>query len=331
MKTSFLFILMVAAVFCVSAQTLTNGFLSQIPALPKDSCGITRVAAESFRQKVSELQSKIAEQISAIKKTNKENAPANEAAAKAGAMKQMAQFGLSPEEMSKISGGKMSAADKKELANKMMQQQTNMSVGEVQNMQKMSESGKKAYAEALGTEMMATSQAGGNQPANTNNVHNLNQLLSQQQSLMNKISVVNQKIENFYNGIETDSELNRSHKKISNWATKISDMVGVDYGQGDKMDSLALLIKNEQIKICEKYTPPYRHALRQHISQLKASIPEIYQLGQVTAQITTSQTGIVSPPGSNEIECLESLKLYLNKLQNVNQFKLYFPEDIPQF
>ena len=67
--------------------------------------------------------------------------------AKENAINQMAsQYGLSDEEVQKMkSNKKMSEADKAALADKMMMQQTNISTGEIKNMQGMSEEGKKAW------------------------------------------------------------------------------------------------------------------------------------------------------------------------------------------
>lgn len=327
MKTSFLFILMVAAVFGVSAQTLTKGFLSQIPALPKDSCNITRLAMEGFQQNVANLISEIENKIEELNNIADQKSEGNEEIAKENAMKQMSQqYGLSQEQMAQMKSGKMSAADKQALANQVLQQQTNMSMGEVKNMQKMSESGRKAYAEALGTEMMANAQAGQtNQPKNAGAT--IHQLITQQQAVMNKINTESQRIGNLYASIEGDAALQKSFQNIDKWHSKMMSMTGVDAGQGRQMDSLAYLIQAEQIKVCKIYTPRYRSAVLQHLASTKASIPDIYQLGQITAQITKLQTSIETPAESTEIGCLESIKGYLNKLKDACKFKLYFPEE----
>jgi chemotaxis protein histidine kinase CheA len=283
---------------------------------------------ESFIQKVSDLIEKTENEIDALNEMVNNQQPTNEAAAKANAMQQMSQqYGLSPEEMAKMQSGKMSAAEKQAMANKVLQQQTNMSMGEVQNLSKMSDAGKKAYAEAYGAEMMATAQTDPNQQQKSESAKNMQQLISSQQSILGKINTNSQKIGNMYANIQNDPELKKMQKNIEEWNSKIMAMSGVDYGQGKQMDSLAVLIKTTQIKICDKYTPKYRSVLRQHLPVMKASLPDIQQLGEVTAELTKAQTGILPPAESTEIGKLQAIKGYLSNLKDAYQFKLYFPED----
>jgi hypothetical protein len=93
------------------------------------------------------------------------------------------------------------------------------------------------------------------------------------------------------------------------------------------MDSLYALMKNEKIKYCEKFTPKYRNALRQHLSIYKTSLPDYKQMADITDQLTKSQTGVTTPPESKELMSLQSLKGYLEKLKDVSKYKLYYPED----
>ena len=232
--------------------------------------------------------------------------------------------------MNKMESGKMSDADKQALANKILQQQTNMSMGELQNLSKMSEAGKKAYAEALGTEMMATQQANQDKQPVNNPAGDMYKLTQDQQAVMNRLNTISQKIGNAYIGIESDPELQKMKKNIESWHSKIMAMTGIDYGQGKQMDSLSHLIKTTQIQICRIYTPKYRSAIRNHLSLMNSSFPDQRKLGEITASLTKIQTGVNMPAESFEIGELESVKGYLNKLKDACQYKLYYPEDDPQ-
>lgn len=310
------------------AQTSSEDFLKRIPDLPKDSCNVTKSAMESFTQKVSILADEIENEINILNEKANAKSPANEAAAKDAAMQKMSQqYGLSQEEISKMKSGKMSAAEKQAMANKALQQQTNMSMGEIKNMSKMSESGKKAYMEAYGTEMMAAQQANpGKQPVNES-ARNMQQLMNSQQAIVGKINANGQKIGNLYAKIENDPNLVKMYQNIDKWHNKIMSMTGIDYGQGKQMDSLAVLIKTTQIKICDNYTPQYRSALRQNLTILKASMTDIQQLGEITAELTKAQTGITPPAESTEIGKMQTIKGYLKSLKDAYKFKLYFPEE----
>jgi hypothetical protein len=312
----------------VSAQTKTANYMKKIPSLPGDSCNVSRAGIESFKTLVSIMSEEISNDIGTLKKLEKKSAANDEAAAKEAALKQMSQYGMSQEDMEKMKNAKnMSAADKQAMANKMMQQQTNMSPDEIKNLSKMSDAGKKAYAEGYATEAMAVSQANPESQPADNKPQNISELLSQQQSIAGRISGYEQSIGNIYASIENDPSRQEMLDRIDNWKSQYGRMIGVDYGQGKQMDSLALLVKKEQIKYCDQFTLKYRAALRQHKQMLNSALPDYQKLGEVISQVTMAQTGIAPPPECTEIGALEAIHEYLGKLNKTYKFKLYFPED----
>ncbi len=327
MKTLMIFVAAMLTVIFADAQPLTQQYLAKIPSLPKDTCNITKSNIEAYVQKIKVLIDELDRQINTLNSSVDNTMENNEEIAKQNAMKQMQQqYGLSQEQMKQMQSGKMSAAEKQALANQVLQQQTNMSMGEVQNLSKMSEAGKKAYMEAYGTEMMATRQTAQNQQ-NAANAKNLNQLIAEQQALNAKVNETSMKISNLYSSIENDPELLKSYQNIEKWHSKLMSMSGVDAGQGRQMDSLGVLITNEQIKICNKFTPRLRSAIQQHYPLMTASIPDAYRLAQVTAELTKSQSGVIVPPESFESGTLSLVKNYLEALSEAYKYKLYYPED----
>lgn len=179
--------------------------------------------------------------------------------------------------------------------------------------------------EAYTAEMMANAQANPKQQSVNNGTKTIQQLMAAQQAATEKITASSREIANLYASIETDPSGQEMLKKIENWHNKLMSMTGIDYGQGKQMDSLAVLIKNEQIKYCNKFTPRYRAAIRQHFSLVKALIPDYRQLGEITAEVIKTQYGIVTPPESAEIGAMQAVKEYLKALKDAYKFYLYFP------
>jgi len=310
-----------------SAQFLTEGYLRRVPALPPDSCNITRANAESFTNQVSILLVEVGNAIGQMNRGSRQSAKVNEAAAKEQAMKQMSQFGMSQEDMAKMKSGKMTAADKQALANKMMMQQTNISVDEMKAAKGMSQEGKKAYTEALTTEMMATGQAGQIKSSAPGNATAAGALVMEQQQIMTRISDRSQKIPGLYDAIENDPERQQMLTRMAAWKSKWTSLGGVDAGQGKLMDSLQVLINREQIKYCDKFTPLYRKALRTHLSVIKTSLPDYRRLAEITGQIAELQAGIPAAAGGNDITGMTALQEYLARLNHVNKYKLSYPEE----
>lgn len=328
MKTILFFSVLFLVCNFLQAQNLTDNYLNRIPSLPKDSCNISETDVETFQKLVSALDNEIKDQIRLLRQQEKTQGKNAEAQAKQNAMQQMGQqYGLSQEEMNKMKSGKMSEADKKALANKMMQQQTNMSMGEVQNLGKMSEAGKKAYMEAYGTEAMATSsQPNAAQKKESEKAKDSYELMNEQQSVMAKINAAAQKTGNLYAAIETDSKRIQMLDNIEKMQGKFNSMIGANGGQGESMDSLAAKIQSEKNKYCDLFTPQYRNAVKQHFTILKNSLPDQFRLGEITAELAKTQAGVEIPAGSAEIGALEDLRGYLNKLENAYRYKLYYQE-----
>jgi len=327
MRKNILFLCAICINVIVFAQGKTEIYLKKTPALPRDSCNISKAEAENFYNQVSELIVEVENDIDALNEQVDQNADNNEAAAKENAMKLMQQYGMSEEDMAKMKNKDLSDEDKEEIANNMMMQQANMSMDEAKKLQNMSEAGQQAYATAYATEMMATQTYDPQQQAKSDDAKNSYQLISEQQVIIGKINANNTKIANLYAEIENDPSGKKMLDNIAKWNSQWTNLIGIDYGQGKQMDSLYALMKNEKIKYCEKFTPKYRNALRQHLSIFKAALPDYRQMADITDQLTKSQTGISTPPESKELMSLQSLKSYLEKLKDVSRYKLYYPED----
>jgi hypothetical protein len=329
MKRTAIFFLAAAFSIVTSAQNRTTVYMTRVPVMPNDSCNVTRAKAEAFEIKVDGILQDIEADIDMLTRLQNTTMENNASTAQETAMKQLSQqYGISQADLERMKNAKnMSAAEKQALANKMMQQQTNMSMGEVQNLSKMSDAGKKAYAEAYATESMAVSETDPAQQARNANARTLYESLNARTAAMNKISATQKKITDLYSSVETDPERQAMLDRMDAWHARITSMAGVDYGQGKQMDSLALLITNEQIKYCDRFTPRYRGALRQHMQILKASLPDYKSYGEIMDESNKLQTGISTPPECREIASLSAIADYLRKLKGVYSFKLHYPED----
>jgi len=313
-----------------TAQTRTTDYLKKIPPLPKDSCNVSKAAAGSYVSMVDGLGNQLQADLDAINEKVNQHMEANEGNARDNAMQQMSQtYGISQADLEKMRNSKnMTAAEKQALANKMMSQQTNMTVDEAKNVGKMSDAGKQAYAEAYAMEAMATQQTDPNQATRNQTAQNKYQSVVSQQAANAKVSEISTKIAALYTQIDSDPERQAMLDRIDGWQNKVNSMIGiVSDGDARIMDSLSLRIKNEKIAYCNKYTPKYRTALRKHLEIIKTSMPDYVNLGNATADATKIQSGIEMPAEGRELPGLNAINGYLSKLGDVYKYKLYFVED----
>lgn len=319
MKTKFLiFVLLTTAVVC-QAQFKTQDFVNNIPAFPDNICKINNDDRIAFLNQVSELKTEIRDQIKIAKSRSKVDG----SEAKASAINQMAtQYGLSDEEVQKMKSGKqMSAEEKAALANKMMMQQTNISMAEMQNLKGTSKEGKKAWAEAYSAEAFAMAEGNKGNSAQQNAGANLSAV----QQLQNLNAAVQQRrmnIQQEYEKIENDPERMKMLQKITGWNTQITAMTGADGGQGEKMDSISVLVVKEKEKYCEKYTPRYTNVLNMHYADLKASYPDFLKIADLTRAVVNMQQVKFDMTAGPEDDYFNYISDYLTRLSGVFAYTL---------
>lgn len=328
MRTIVLCLLMLVGTYNTYSQLTPEAYIKKVPALPHDTCNALKINVQSFANQVSSLNKQVLDDVRMRTKQAKSNAKTNEAAMKEGAMNQMSQqYGMSQEDMDKMKNAKnLSPEERKAMANKMMMQQTNISMDEAKNLKKTSEEGKKAWAEGYANEAIATSQTNPKTDGG-NSAMNISTLMEEQNTLSLKVTFWEQAIDARYKQLDNDPEGKAKLDKISKWKSEWTAMAGVDYGQGNKMDSLATLIRNEQISYCKKFTSQYWEILKEHITNVNSSLPDYRRIEEISGEIATIQTNVSSPDAGSDIMCLESVNKYLVKLRQAYKYKLYFSED----
>ena len=330
MKRIFMIMLAAGLALTGAAQTRSQEYMKRIPALPKDSCNATRASVENFVSVVSALRDELETEIEDIRESVESHIESNAGKAEENVMKQMSQmYGMSQADINKMKNSRnMSEADKEALANKILSQQANMTMDEVKNLSKMSETGRQAYTEAYATEAMANAKNNPGQAAASNYAGNLYKTNLSQQAALSKINEINSRIAALYSPIQNDPEMKKMLDRIQAWNTKLTSMMGiVSDREARVMDSLSLKIKNEQTMYCNKYTQLQRAALRRHIQTVKASMPEYRNFGEISAETTKAQTGIEMPAEGKELASLEAIDDYLKALQEAYKYKLYYSED----
>lgn len=330
MKRILLIILAAGFVLTGAAQTRAQEYIKKIPATPNDSCNASRATVQNYVAGVKALRDQLINEIEGIREAVDSHMESNADVTKDKMMKQMSQmYGISQEDMDKMKNAKnMSAADKQALANKMIQQQANMTMDEAKSLSKMSDAGRQAYAEAYATEAMATAKNDPQQAERNNFAGNMMEADAARQDAYLKIQEINNRITAFYNPVSKDSERQKMLDRIDAWNSKLLSMAGiVTDSQARVMDSISVRIRNEKIAYCNRYTPLYRAALRKHLQTVIASMPVYENFGEISAETTKIQTGVEMPAAGKDLTSMEAVAEYLKALQDVYGFNLYFPED----
>jgi len=312
---------------------MPEAFLGLLPVPPGNVCSDGGDDAKSaFIQKIGEVRDQLQEEISRRKDEIEAKMKSSE-----GKMMQntMARTGVSPELMQKMmalekqskgaSGDQKKAyeAQKKAMADQMIQQSMNISMGEIENLKKMDKAGKTAWAEAYATEkkaeVMADPKAYQQKAAADMKDY---QLVLKQKQLADSLGAQSTKYMKQFQDLDTDKNALALQAQIDELEKKLNlEYEKQNRPNDDVIKSLTNRIRDLQINYCNLQSPKYLEILSRYKTFMQASIIPYYRLEKLTYQVTASQTGVDmnAEPGLMGLQQVESFLRQLSDIYKYNQ------------
>lgn len=301
-------------------QSTPESFINKIPSLPKDPCTMYDEEKEAFLLELSQLQDELKAEIEP-RKEKIETAYNN---AKPEFEKNVAQeYGLSQGDIQKLKNKKLSKEEKKKIADKMIQERTNISMQEIENLKKMSKDGKEAWAEAYTTEQMATME-GKTDSLNIVNQKNMNryELAKEQSELAQIVAAEDRKfINKFYELDELDST------KSDLLVRRDSLMANLGKDDGRAYEDKVKEILRLELAYCQAMSPGYFSILNDHLASVKSLQTTYYKLEKVNAELNEATLNVKNPdfysPG---LMGLEAINAHIGMLMQAFKYANYsFP------
>lgn len=311
----FVWIFMSITVF---GQVTPEAFLGMLPKIPGSACSKETEARTEFMNKIEEVRELIDNEIS----SREEESDSNSDELEAQAMKKYAQqYGLSEKELKKLQDEDLSDEESDALVDKALQNSSNLSLGEIKNLDKLSDKGQAAWAEAYSTEKMAEVQSDPKkyqeQQLQTKNLYELNLL---QKHLLDSIGAIESKFKQQFDEIKRDPE---AKVMLDNISRLKSQLIGL-MGEGNDAEGKAIgeKLNAEKAKYCNKYTSAYLNLLERYESYTKSCLTTCYRLELISARQTKLQTGVdmKQKPGRLGIGQVSS---YLGLLGGAYQYNLF--------
>jgi hypothetical protein len=253
------------------------------------------------------------------------------AMAKTGVSPQLIQQMMAIEEASKGTSGetkKKYDAQKKELVGQMMEQSTNISMGEIENLKKMDKAGKTAWAEAYATEKKAEVMADPKayQDKNAKMMKDV-KLVQKQQQLADSLGGKQTKFMKQFEDLDQDETAIGMQTKIATLESELNKLYKQDKVNESEVRAKLNAIRNLEISYCNLQSSKYQAILIDYKSFLMSSIQPYYRLEKLTNQINTAQTGVDVnlEPG---LMGLEQIRAYLSKLSEVYKYSNIRPEAV---
>jgi len=337
MKAILAAFLLILSVHFSNAQTMPEAFLGMLPSPPGNLCSEGEDDAKTaFIQKIGEVHDQLQEEISRRKDEIEAKMKVNEDKMKQNAM---ARTGISPELMQKMMAlekqskgatgdqAKAYKEQKKAMADQMIQQSMNISMGEIENLKKMDKAGKTAWAEAYATEkkaeVMADPKAYQQKAAADMKDY---QLVQKQKQLADSLGAQSTKYMKQFQDLDNDKNALALQTQIKELEKKLNEEYEkANRPNDDAIKSLTNLIRELQISYCNLQSPKYLEILSRYKTFMQASILPYYRLEKLTNQVTATQTGVEMDmqPG---LMGLQHVGTYLNRLSNVYQYNHIRPE-----
>jgi hypothetical protein len=317
--------------FCLtlvlSAQTTAYEYMKRAPGIPTNVCKTKGEIQDAFLNAVGDLESVIREDAQNRKKESEDFMNGNEKQMQENMAK---KSGMSDEDIKKLqSGGDLSKAEKQAMANKMMMEQTNISLDEAKNMKNMSKEGQQAWAQGYAAEQMAMAQAnpGQNKGADKSSM-SLYELLAEQSALANKVATTENQLKQKYATLDKDAETAKAVmaielKPLYDELNSINDGEGSTQADVDHANRVMVKIRARQDIFCETFTPRMLSFINECKNNFAGSIPDYDRLEEIQSQVTAAQTGTVIMTAGKGTYSIQAIGQYLGYLTQAYRYKLY--------
>lgn len=334
MKTSVICLLLLFIQGFGYTQVMPEAFLSRLPSPPGNACSTDENNGKSeFVEAVKKVEQELTEEIQNRRNKVEQKFEANEdkirqnAMARTGVSPQLIQQMMAIENASKGATGEQKKAlnaQKKALAGQMMEQSTNISMGEIESMKSMSKEGKQAWAEAYATEKKAEVMADPKayQDKNAALMKDV-KLVQKQKQLADSLGGKQMKYFKQIEELEKDKAGIDIQTKIKILESEINELYKQESVSDKAIRDKQNAIRDLQIQYCNLMTPRYLDIVEGYKSFMMSSLKDYYRLEKLTNQVNAAQTGVEvnMEPGLMGLEQVSAYLQLLSESYRYNQIR----------
>jgi hypothetical protein len=282
-------------------------FLADVPALPADNCKASKEQQDAFRERVRALEVRLQQESRRRKRSADSSLKANRPQVEA-TMAQRA--GLTPEQAERLKQTRAqergaSREEKQRLREEKMRMASQAMQGGMGG----------SPSDVQAADPSASPPAAGRAQDGRALMH-LNQ---QSTELARKVAAPHERAAEQLKELEADPEGLRMLAEMRKKHAELTSMMGVDYGQGPRMDALSAEIRTLETRYCARLGPRQLEILRRYRAEVDAAMPDYARRDEVQAALFQAQTGTASPaePGETAVTSLHS---YVDALGHVFQY-----------
>jgi len=288
-KIIFILFPIFAATFFSFAQVTPEAFISMLPAIPQNPCADDKESSNAFFTKLDSISFLMDNEFTLRQEESENNSEDFE---KENMNKIASQYGLSQGELEKLQNDEnLSEEEQAELINKIMKKKYDISLKEVENLEKLDKEGQNAWSEAYTDQKMAEVQYDTEKnEAQQIELKNSYELGVMRKHLTDSLTAIESKFAQQFDEIDKDPKQKEQSTKIMNLSIEANNLMGE--GTKAKLDAMVEKLRVEMDAYCNNYTNKYVEILRRYESYTKSCLPVCYKLEKIIAQHTKLQTGV---------------------------------------
>ena len=339
------FILLMGLSIFVTAQKSVYNYLTDIPNLPGAPCERNDAAPKNFKTDVSKVLDELSKEIAARNKKTKDYMKTHEKEAKANAL-QNSGLVLTPEQMKVMQqeNKHMTAEQKKQLADQVMQQNMNVSMDELQGLKKdgkhvdpkAAENWTQAYASEKNAEREINPEKDGAAQIKSKQT---NDIVSELNEIQQRLYAGENKYTEKLNVLQHDADsmylvLRRQtdplHAEIDTLQSQLArdkasckcELEEASKKVFARVTFLQEMIQTAEYNYCLPLTPRYLDIVKEYNTYIVTTFNDCNKAEELQAEINYRQTGVKDPEFRPGLLALQAVHHYAELVSNVYKYKI---------
>ena len=319
MKKILVFTLLVLVNVLSFSQVTPEAFIGMLPEIPNSPCEDEKEFRYAFSVKLDSISFLLDNEL----ERRQEESDSDSKDYENQTMKDIAnKFGLSQEDLERLQNDEnLSEEEQAELINKVMKKKDDISLKQVNNLEKLDKEGRDAWSEAYADQKMAEVQYDKEKYEEQQiELKSRYELAALRKHITDSLQAIESKFAQQFEEIENDPERKIMLDNIMKLSEEANNLMGE--GNKEKLDSKVETLQLKMDEYCNKFTPKYLEVLRRYETYTKSSLPVCYKLEKIIAQHTKLEFGIEMKQVPGQLGIGKVLG-YLGKLRGAYKYNLY--------
>lgn len=309
--------------------------LAKFPSLPNSTCIADTTEMNIYHKQLR----KVTRELDSLCELRKKELEERIKKLKPDIEKNIAKdYGLSDSDVQKLKNKKISDKEKKALMEKMLQEKTQISLGEIEQLKKMkkekNKEGIQNWADAYTTQKMAEMTTGDSTKTpeqiemekNLEKNAKLNNLMKEQKIIVDRIAAVDKRITNKM--IEFNIEDSTQTYILNKNVKPLEKMLMEDYPTKEQQRVIYEKIALHHLNYCNKISPMYMDIIRDLRVSTEPILPLYDKLEILNAEINAKTMGIKEWPTSPGLMQLDAVSSLAHAIADIYKYTIVIPNQL---